>query len=380
MAFISEINFYGGDGVAGGEYVEIALGPDDDPADFVVSVYSDDGTLDTSAGISGGEVTLSSLVGVPDPDNSDYTIYVIDVGLRNAVSDSNEGSAIALTDTSTSTVIDFYSADTLGAITATQGAADTATSEPIFDHKALNTGESYQWDIYGNLTLTGTTENDAVLCLTQDCDVKTMSGIKRAGDLVVGDLVWTLDHGFQPLRWIGQTDHTQADLSRFPNNRPIRVAKNALAPNVPTADILLSAQHRILLRSKAAMRMYGVEDVLVAAKKLIDFDGISIEQDAPGVQYLHLLFDHHEILDVNGALTESLYMGACSLDLLEGGVFVDDCQNRHHVTDLGLARTAARPFVEGKRGKTFLQRMARNNKPLQPMTTERTRADRLGES
>lgn len=54
MAFISEINFEGSD--AATEWAKVALGPDDDPNDFVFSVYRDDGTLHTGAGISNGEV------------------------------------------------------------------------------------------------------------------------------------------------------------------------------------------------------------------------------------------------------------------------------------------------------------------------------------
>lgn len=64
MAFISEVSFLGGAGARGGEFVEITLGPSDDLADFVVSAYRYNGVLHTGAGITGGEVTLSSLTGV----------------------------------------------------------------------------------------------------------------------------------------------------------------------------------------------------------------------------------------------------------------------------------------------------------------------------
>lgn len=99
MSFISEINFKGA-GISSGEFVEVTLGPGDDPADFAVSAYRNTGALHTNAGISGGQVTLAGLSGTPDPDNGAYTIYVIPVGIRSANSDVDEGSGVALTDIS----------------------------------------------------------------------------------------------------------------------------------------------------------------------------------------------------------------------------------------------------------------------------------------
>ena len=63
------------------EFIEIALSPDDDPANFVVSFYDTDGNLETNTPAQGavnGEVRLSDLVGVPDPDNPNWTIYTIE--------------------------------------------------------------------------------------------------------------------------------------------------------------------------------------------------------------------------------------------------------------------------------------------------------------
>ena len=82
MAFISEINFSGTD--AATEWAEVALGPDDDPNDFVLSVYRENGTLHTGAGVSGGEVNLGTLTGVPDPDDVGWTIYQIPVGMNSS--------------------------------------------------------------------------------------------------------------------------------------------------------------------------------------------------------------------------------------------------------------------------------------------------------
>lgn len=195
MAFISEINF-NGTGISSGEFVEATLGPGDDPADFAVSVYRNTRALHTNAGISGGQVTLSSLSGTPDPDNAAYTVYVIPVGIRNANSDADEGSGVALTDISAGGgVISFYSAAANPAFTATAGHAAGATSTSMLDHLSFPSGECVQRDINGNQTYDIISAGDAVLCITSDSRVKTLRGCVRGADLKVGDLVWTLDHG-----------------------------------------------------------------------------------------------------------------------------------------------------------------------------------------
>ncbi|MCZ4351889.1 Hint domain-containing protein [Roseovarius aestuarii] len=360
MAFISEVKFNGtgGAGVgSAGEYVEITLGPGDDPADFVVSAYRNNGTLHHNAGIPGGEVNLSTLTGVPDLDNPDYTIYIIPVGIRTSVSDANEASGIALTDTSAGGgVLSFYSGVDIAKITATQGAASGATSDKIFNYHTHSVGESYQWDIYGNQTIDTITPGDAVLCITGETRVKTRAGDVQGQHLKVGDLVWTLDHGYQPIRWIGLTLRSPTELMKNPKNNPVCIGKNALGNQTPTRDLLVSPQHRIFARSKIAARMFGSAEVLAPAIKLVEVDGIDQVEARNGVQYIHILFDRHEIIQANGALVESLLIAEQSEMLLEG------------MTEMGPVATTrmapARALIKNKACKNFAQRIAKNSRTL----------------
>ena len=73
----------------------------------------------------------------------------------------------------------------------------------MLDHLSFPSGECVQWDINGNQTYDTISAGDAVLCITSDSRVKTLRRCVRGADLKVGDLVWTLDHGYQPIRWIG---------------------------------------------------------------------------------------------------------------------------------------------------------------------------------
>lgn len=366
MAFISEVNFLGGASASNPEYVEITLGPNDDPADFTVSAYDENGDLDTTSGISGGEVTLDTLTGSPDPENSDFTVYVIYVGIRNSVSDGDEASGIALTDTSADGgVVAFYSAASQSAITATEGAASGVTSDNLLNHRVLSTGESYQWDIYGNLTIGDKTPGDAVVCLAGSAQVRTISGLRRAETLSEGDLVWTADHGYQTIRWIGTSRLEHSDFMRRPHCRPIRLAKNAICENMPSSDLEVSPQHRILMRSKICQRMFGSSEGFVAAKKLLEFAGVEIASDIKSVTYVHLLFDHHEVIAVNGAYVESLLIAEQSEKIIaRGGVMANE-PLRNVAGDQTLPHMIpCRKILTGKPLKRFIYRHQKNRCPL----------------
>ncbi|WP_170761218.1 Hint domain-containing protein [Ruegeria lacuscaerulensis] len=362
MAFISEIDFRGGNGVAGGEYVEVTLGPDDDPADFTISAYDNDGTLHTTSGIPGGEVSLDTLTGVPHPDDPAFTVYVIPLGLRNGPSNPNEATGVALTETSTNTVLSFSSGIRPGTINATEGAASGNSSNPFLDHRDLSPGESYQWDIFGNLTLGPSTSGDSVLCLTAGSRVRTQKGLVCPSHLAVGDLVWTMDRGYQPLRWVGIRHVSAQEFQKLPKQVPFRLCRDALAEGVPQKDLILSPQHRVLIRSEVAQRIFGADEVLVAAKKLDGFAGVSAVQNSDGITYVHLLFDRHEIIEVNGALVESLLIADQSTSgLLDGSLWGQG----DTLPSVMSASEPCRQIATGPRLRTMLERIRKNHKPLQ---------------
>jgi len=49
-----------------------------------------------------------------------------------------------------------------------------------------------------------------------------------------------------------------------------------LAPNFPKGDLVVSQQHRILANSKIIARMYEKEEILVAAKDLLQLKGVEV--------------------------------------------------------------------------------------------------------
>lgn len=146
-------------------------------------------------------------------------------------------------------------------------------------------------------------------CFTPGTLIETAAGPVPVERLRPGDLVVTRDHGLQPLRWIGSTFVSARRLDLQPNLRPVLIPAGALAAGIPARDLLVSPQHRVLVTSRITVRMFEQDEVLVAAKHLIGTGGITAQDPAKGVTYLHLLFDRHEVIRSNGAWSESFFVG-----------------------------------------------------------------------
>lgn len=200
-------------------------------------------------------------------------------------------------------------------------------------------------------------------CFTAGTLIRTSEGPRPVEDLVAGDMVWTRDHGFQPVRWRGQRRLGRAELAVSPNLRPIRVRAGALGPNRPETDLIVSPQHRILVRSKIAQRMFGAMELLVPARQLTEIDGIDELTDTTEVLYVHLLFDRHEVVMSNGAETESLFPGPQAMAAL-GEAAREVYALFPQLRADAAAVDGARPFATGKRARKLAQRHAANATPL----------------
>ncbi|MCF3972547.1 Hint domain-containing protein [Paracoccus salsus] len=200
-------------------------------------------------------------------------------------------------------------------------------------------------------------------CFTAGTLILTDRGGRPVEDLAPGDLVWTRDNGFQPIRWSGQRSLSPAELGANPRLRPIRIRAGALGPSRPDTDLIVSPQHRVLVRSRIAQRMFGAPELLVAAKQLVGIAGVEELYDCASVTYVHLLFDRHEVLMSNGAETESLFPGVQALAAL-GDAAEEIRALFPQLRDDGDAFQGARLFAAGKRARHLAQRHAANGQPL----------------
>ena len=159
-------------------------------------------------------------------------------------------------------------------------------------------------------------EDGVIPCFASDTQLLTPFGPRRVATLRIGDRVLTVDRGPQPIRWIGKRRLFQRDLDLNPKLRPVRISAGALGLGLPQNDLLVSCQHRMLVSSKIAYRMFGVQDVLISAQKLTELPGIYVDATIKCVEYHHVLFDEHEVVYAEGAPSESLYTGREVLNAL----------------------------------------------------------------
>ena len=204
------------------------------------------------------------------------------------------------------------------------------------------------------------------ICFTRGTLIKKSDGEVPVEQLKVGDLVYTEDHGLQPIRWIGSNRLDAIDLAMKPKLQPILICKDALAPGFPAQDLLVSPQHRVLVRSAIAQRMFDEDEVLIPANKLLAIDGIEIQHDNPdGVEYFHMLFDAHEIVCANGAWTESLLTGPEALKAVSPEARTEIKTLFPEICEPGFAPVSARYIPEeGKNIKRLVQRHVQDKKPL----------------
>ncbi|MEP1537954.1 MAG: Hint domain-containing protein [Paracoccaceae bacterium] len=146
---------------------------------------------------------------------------------------------------------------------------------------------------------------EIVACFTAGCQIKTETGNVPVEQLQVGDKVWTQGDRFLPIEWIGKKSLTKAMLQDKPNLSPVKIQKDALGPNLPSQDMSVSRQHRILITSHVAEMLFGASEVLVPAVGLTNLPGINEELDVDGVEYWHILLADHQIIKCNNLDTES---------------------------------------------------------------------------
>lgn len=146
------------------------------------------------------------------------------------------------------------------------------------------------------------TENNifSMICFAHGTLIDVPCGPRYIDTLKPGDLVNTLGHGPQSVRWIGGNM-----VSGMGRHAPVHVKADALG-NI--RDLYVSPNHRMLVRGTLAELHYGHHEGLVAANHLVNGTTIRIEPRAQAENF-HFLLDRHEIVFAKACPSESLYLG-----------------------------------------------------------------------
>ncbi|WP_299605848.1 Hint domain-containing protein [uncultured Tateyamaria sp.] len=151
-----------------------------------------------------------------------------------------------------------------------------------------------------------------IICFTPGTRIATPKGEIAVERLKTGDKVITRDNGAQTLRWVGRRDLTPDEMRMNAAFQPVLIRAGALGKELPERDMLVSPQHRMLVKSDLAEMMFQEREVLIAAKHLTGLDGVD-QVETGAVSYLHLMFDQHEVVLAEGAWSESFQPGDHSL-------------------------------------------------------------------
>lgn len=156
----------------------------------------------------------------------------------------------------------------------------------------------------------------SVPCFAQNTQLTTDQGEMPVAWIRTGDRVLTRDHGYQPVLWIDRTQIHSRDLVKHPNLRPIRMIKGCVGNGFPTHDLLLSPEHRVLLKSYQVEMLFGCDEAFTPIKAITNDAEITQTQPDHDVFYYHILFEDHEIVQAEGIWVESFFPGKLALAAL----------------------------------------------------------------
>lgn len=155
-----------------------------------------------------------------------------------------------------------------------------------------------------------------VICFTPGTRIATPDGPRAIETIRPGDRISTRDDGAQQVLWTGARRMSGARLYALPHLRPVRIRAGAMGEARPEGDLIVSPQHRMLVKGAQAQALFSHDEVLVAAADLIDDRMVVTETALREVTYVHLMTGRHQIVWANGLETESFHPANACLDMI----------------------------------------------------------------
>lgn len=286
--YISEVDYDGG---ADSNFVEIVMPAGTDTSAYSLLIYDKNGMVISTLSLGTVVTTIAG-----------QDVYLIDSTDPGFV-DIHNNEALALVD-DTGSVVQFIGFKT--AVTAAEGAASGMTSTLIGEHSGAeqslattNGGTTYAPE--------SASTPGAVPCYGPGTLIQTADGPRAVEALRVGDLVDTADAGPQPVVW---TSHRKVGFTgRTEHDRPIRIGRGALGNNLPVRDIVVSAQHRMLVGGMGQLADAFDAECFVPARALLGLPGVRVMQGRRAITWHHFALRRHHVVQAEGCLTESLLLG-----------------------------------------------------------------------
>ncbi|QDC07767.1 2,3,4,5-tetrahydropyridine-2,6-carboxylate N-succinyltransferase [Oceanicola sp. D3] len=339
-----------------GEYVELEVGSGDTSVinvnhadnsnlfiDNMGSVFNTemDGftvTMTLTMPVNAGEENTIR-IGIADTSDSSYDSNLL------IAADSVQTDLVAITDNLTMGTDFSKEFDLTGNDVSPTGATMTIThingvAVTAGDSVTLGTGQTVTLNADGTITVdsdgddeevtftyaisdglghtdTGFVKLDQVPCFVAGTMIATPDGEVPVESLLPGDMVLTHDDGPQPLRWIGRRAVPAEGAMA-----PIHIREGTFGQH---RALTISPLHRLMIRDPLAELLFGDGEVLVAAKELVN--GSSVTRLEGGeVEYVHLLFDRHQVVFSEGLPTESFLPGGQMQHSFEAEIVAEICE------------------------------------------------------
>ena len=302
--YISELDYYGN---SDAEFIEIAAPAGTDVSGYSVVIYDNNGYVAGTYELGAVQNTMAG-----------QDVYVVDDATPGYATTDSGGRlyldyGVALVDDS-GNVLQFvsYWGDT---VTALDGPAVKLTSVDI--GTSSSTGSLISED--GGATYTAIespTKGTIPACYAPGMMIATGAGPCPVEDLRVGDIVVSPDAARHKIRWVWSGVQTFANLR--PDQKPVLISRGALGANRPGRDLIVSAQHRIVVGVADQLPGISPHPCLVPAKALTPLPGIRHMTGKQSIRWHHFACDSHVVVLANGVKTESLLPGAMVLMGLAG--------------------------------------------------------------
>jgi hypothetical protein len=136
-------------------------------------------------------------------------------------------------------------------------------------------------------------------CFLKGTKILTAEGERKIEDLAIGDLLPTRFGGLRPVKWIGRYSRKKSDPSKpwVESAQPICIARSALAPNVPHADLYVTALHSILIDGVLAPAEILINGTTITRYEAREYDEL---------EYFHIKLESHDVIYAEGAPAETL--------------------------------------------------------------------------
>ena len=237
----------------------------------------------------------------------------------------------------------------MGAILAFAALGSVSKTDPA----SANCGKN------GKLVGEGCESGGGQNCFLKGTTIRTVSGDRKIEDLAIGELLPTMFGGLRPIQWIGRYPIKKSDPSKpwVKDALPVRIARSALAPNVPRCRSLCDERPTRLL----------IDGVLVPAEALINGTTITRYEarEYDELEFFHIKLESHDVVYAEGVPAETL------LNVEESAVNFADYLRRYGTPTREEARCA--PYVHAFGGRDELK--SRFRSALSPWIDLRNRAD-----